>query len=120
MNLTPPPQRPSDTVGPAPSGPAAAAFLACGLGCATLGLMTVLVEASAGAKQLLAWWAPAGPLVGVSGVAVAVWLVSWAALHRLWSLREIGWPRVSWLTLALVTAGFALTFPPVYKAFGAS
>src|SRR4051812_37189182 len=54
-----------------PNGPAAAAFLACGVGSAVLGLAIVLVEASPGhVKSWLNFYDPVGPLSGKTIVAV--------------------------------------------------
>lgn len=70
-------------------GVALAAILAAGLGCATIGVMTILAEAFGAAKDWLTWWAPAGPLTGKTGMGVVVWLASWSMLHRRWQQWEL-------------------------------
>ena len=45
-----------------PNGPVVAALIAGGLGSATLGLMTVLAEASPSINDALNWWSRQGRL----------------------------------------------------------
>ncbi|HEY3247104.1 MAG TPA: hypothetical protein VGK88_02270 [bacterium] len=102
-----------------PTGPAAAALIAAGLGTFTIGLMTTLAEASAGFRSSLNFYNPSGPLSGKTGVAVVVWLISWFVLHSMWKTRnpEIG--RILTWTLVFIGLGFLLTFPPIFEAFAA-
>ena len=95
-----------------PNGPAAAAHLAAGLGCLTMGLLTWLGAWQAGIDQALALFEPVGPLSGKSSGAVLVWLLSWTVLHIAWRSRTVSFGGVLVLTLALVGLGFAGTFPP--------
>ena len=104
---------------PRPTGPAAAALVASGIGCAGLGILTVLAEASPRASQLLNLYDPVGPLGGKALGAVLVYALSWvifAALLRGKSPRLGSWVA---LTFALVGLGLLLTFPPIYKLFAA-
>lgn len=99
-------------------GPALAAILAAGLGCATIGLATVLATASESVKNLLNWWAPAGPLTGKTGIGVIIWLASWFILHHLWKNREMSsFTRIWRVGLFLIMLGFLATFPPFFELF---
>ena len=95
------------------SGAALAAFMAAGIGAFALGVVVVLNEA--GAFMVPAVYAPAGRVSGRTTVAVIVWLLSWAVLHRRWSGREIEGTRIRALTYALTTLGVVLNLPPVWK-----
>lgn len=95
-----------------PNGPGAAALLAAGIGCAALGVFTLLAEASKGIKTFFSFYVPTGALSGVSTTAIVVWLVAWFALHRAWAEREVAIARVSIAAFVLLLIGFALTFPP--------
>ncbi|MEE4111309.1 MAG: hypothetical protein V2I40_00750 [Desulfobacteraceae bacterium] len=100
------------------SGKISAAFLASGIGCLVIGIMTTGAVISAGLNNLLNWWNPAGPLTGKTGIGVAAWLISWRILHSRWrGTREVGFGKVFAATLILICLGFILTFPPVFEAF---
>jgi hypothetical protein len=97
-----------------PNGDAVAAFVAAGIGCLMLGVLTTAAEASQGLKDALNLYAPVGPLSGKTIGAVVVWLIAWGLLHRMWSggnqpLKK--WLNVTWVLLLL---GLLLTFPPVF------
>jgi hypothetical protein len=100
-----------------PTGPAAAALIAAGIGTFAVGALTSLAEASAGLKGSLNFYNPAGPLSGKTGVAIMIWLAAWIILHSSWKTRnpEIG--RIFTWTLVLIGLGFLLTFPPIFEAF---
>ena len=100
-----------------PTGPAAAALIAGGIGTLTIGLMTSLAEASEGLRTAINFYKPAGPLSGKTGISVVVWLVAWLVLNSAWKNRnpEIG--RIFTWTLVLIALGFALTFPPIFEIF---
>ena len=97
------------------NGPAAAAVLAGGIGCATLGIATTLGEASHRVGDLLNWYKPVGSLAGKTGVAVIAFLASWILLN--WGFRDRDVRFGLWATIALglVALGFLLTFPPVFE-----
>ena len=102
-----------------PNGPAAAAMLACGVGVSMFGVVVLLSEARpdmAGALNLIE---SVGPLSGKVAVAIVVWLVSWAILHKVWSSSQVGFSKISWVSFALIIAGFVLTFPPIFRLFEA-
>ncbi|MCH9021139.1 MAG: hypothetical protein IID32_00040 [Planctomycetes bacterium] len=100
------------------SGPAAAAFLAAGIGCAAVGLFTTLAQSVTVIKNMLNWWNPAGPLTGKTGLAMIVWLVAWVILHRVWKFREVAFNRIFVITLILVGLGLLGTFPTFFESFG--
>lgn len=95
-----------------PNGPGAAALLAAGIGCAALGVFTLLAEASKDINTFFNFYVPTGALSGVSTSAIVVWLMAWFALHRAWAEREVAIARVSLAAFVLLLIGFALTFPP--------
>lgn len=99
------------------TGPAAAAFIASGIGCTALGLLTALAEAVPAVKNSLNWWDPAGPLSGKTGLAVILWLASWVVLHLLWKDKPVRISKAFATTLVLIVLGLAGTFPLIYKMF---
>ena len=100
-----------------PIGAAAAAFLAGGIGSLLIGLMTTGAVLSVGLKNALNWWNPVGPLSGKTGVGVIVWGISFIILHTIWKDKEVDFNKVFIVTLALISLGFLLTFPPVFEIF---
>ncbi|MGH2605237.1 MAG: hypothetical protein ACRDG5_01475 [Anaerolineales bacterium] len=100
-----------------PNGSAAAALVAGGLGSFAVGLMTVLAETSDGLRSLLALYKPAGPLSGKTTVAVAIWLVAWAVLGRLWGDKDVDFDRAATWAFVLLGAGLVATFPPFFELF---
>jgi hypothetical protein len=100
-------------------GVASAAFVSSGIGCLVIGLMVTGAEMSAGLKNALNWWNPAGPLTGKTLVGVFVWLISWAVLHAMWKDKDMNLGKAFTATLILVAAGFLLTFPPFFELFAA-
>ncbi len=99
------------------SGVAAAAFVAAGNGCATLGQLTTLAAISEDVNNLLNWWNPAGPLSGKSGVAVIIWIASWIVLHMLWKNKAVTVQLALTVTLVLIAAGTIGTFPTFFEMF---
>jgi hypothetical protein len=100
------------------TGPAAAAFVAAGIGSIILGLLTTLAEAFPAVSNALNWWHPAGPLSGKTGLAVILWLASWIVLHLAWRRREVGIAKAFTAALVLIVLGLLGTFPVFYKMFG--
>jgi hypothetical protein len=95
-----------------PNGPAAAAILAAGIGCAAVGILAFAGDASDAIGKLLNFYNPTGTLSGVTTVAIIVWLVVWFALHRLWQTQTVSMVKVSVAAFVLLAVGFLLTFPP--------
>jgi fumarate reductase subunit D len=100
-----------------PNGPAAAAMLACGVGICLFGVLVVLGEARPGLAGALNLIDSVGPLSGKVVVAIIIWLVTWAILHKVWGRSQVGFRKISWVAFALIIAGFALTFPPIFRLF---
>lgn len=95
------------------NGAGAAAILAAGIGCAALGVFTLLAEAFDGIKSLLNFYNPTGPLSGVTTMAIVVWLAAWWLLAKKWEGRDVAMTWVSVAAFVLLAVGFALTFPPL-------
>ena len=100
-------------------GPAAAAFIAGGIGTFFVGLMTTLDEASAGLKTFLTWSTPVGPLSGKTTVGVLAWLIAWFVLNNMWKGKDYDMRRAFTITLVLIGLGLLLTFPPIFEIFAA-
>lgn len=106
-----------------PNGPVAAAFLAAGVASLVLGVFTVLNEASADINAFLQFdknfglGSGVGPLSGKVGMAVIAYVVSWVVLHLALRGKEVTFRNAFIASLVLVGLGFALTFPPLFKAF---
>ncbi len=83
-----------------------------------MGLSTTLAQAIAPVKEALTLYEPAGSLSGETTVAVAVWVVSWAALHVLWKSDQVDFGKVFITTLILIVLGLMGTFPPFFQVFG--
>ena len=108
--MTPPPQPASPAV--TSNGSAAAAILACALGCFALGVVAVAADGSKRLAALLTIYHPTGPLSGVSTVAIAFWLVCWAVFAASWRQKTVALGRVSALAFVFLALGLLLTFPP--------
>lgn len=95
------------------NGAALASFLAAGIGAFAIGFIVILNEA--GLFAVPALYAPTGGVSGRTTLAVVIWLISWAVLHRRWKNRQIESRRVHFLSVILIGLGILLTFPPVWK-----
>jgi hypothetical protein len=100
-----------------PNGPGAAAVLAAGIGCFTLGVISVLADKLPVLSRVLNVYKPTGPLSGVSTTAIVTWLVAWAVLHYRWQGRSVDLGRMTGIALLLLAGGVLLTFPPVGDLF---
>lgn len=104
-----------------PTGPAAAAFLAAGVGSAVLGLAIVLVEMSPGhVKNWLNFYNPVGPLSGKTSVAVLAFAITWLVAGIKLRNRDVRLSRWLAVSFALIGVGLLLTFPPIYGLFTAA
>lgn len=99
------------------NGPVAAAVLSCGLGCFLLGVLTVAADGSKALAAALNFYNPAGPLSGVTTVAIALWLLCWAILASRWKNKTVAFGKVSAFAFAFLAAGLLLTFPPFGDLF---
>ncbi len=95
-----------------PNGGAAAAVLAAAIGICMLGILALAGDAVPAVAHALNIWNPTGPLSGVTGLAILVWLAAWFALARSWGSRNLNFARVNTIALVLIIAGALLTFPP--------
>jgi hypothetical protein len=100
-----------------PDGPIAAALLSAGIGCASLGMLVVLAEASDDVSDLVSFYDPAGPLSGKTTIATLVWLAAWALLHGQLRERKIDVERAVRWTWILLAVGLLGTFPPFFQLF---
>ncbi|HEU5103326.1 MAG TPA: hypothetical protein VFU22_30105 [Roseiflexaceae bacterium] len=103
------------------TGEAAAAFLAGGIGCFIIGLMTTLAEVPAlvDFKNALNWWSPAGPLTGKTGVGVIAFFLTWFVAHFAMREKEVNLKTYVVVAAVLTALGFMLTFPPFFELFAA-
>jgi hypothetical protein len=95
-----------------PNGPAAAAILSAGAGCAFIGLISLAADASRPIAKLLTFYLPTGPLSGVSSVAILLWLAMWLILAKLWRAKNVALGKVNAAAFLLLALGILLTFPP--------
>jgi hypothetical protein len=108
-----------------PNGPAAAAFLAAGIGGFTLGLMVTLAEALPEFKAWLDFSANygigsgVGPLSGKTIIATVTYFAAFALFGYAWRGREVNLGRVLAIAGVLLALGFAMTFPPIFEVFAA-
>jgi hypothetical protein len=100
-----------------PTGPAAAAMVAAGIGSFAIGLLTTAAEASADLANALKFYGPSGPLSGKTSVGIVVWLISWLILGTLWKNKNSNLRSAFTWTLVLVGLGILLTFPLFFGLF---
>jgi len=103
-----------------PNGPVWSGILATGIGCAALGAIVDLAEASKSVSNALNFYNPTGDLSGKSALAVIIWLIAWAILHVRWKNRDIHSPRkIMVITLILILLALIAVFPPFFELFAA-
>jgi len=101
-----------------PNGPAWAGILAAGVGCATLGLLVDLAEASKSFSNALNFYNPTGDLSGKTILSVILWLMAWAVLHTCWKNRRIQSPgKITFITVILIVLALIAVFPPFFGLF---
>lgn len=100
------------TPSPVTNGKGAAAIMAVGIGSLVLGAFTIAGDAIPAAAAFLNIWTPTGPLSGVTGVTIVIWLLAWWLLARMWGARDISLKAVNWTAALMIVAGLFLTFPP--------
>ena len=96
-----------------PNGPGAAAILAAGIGALALGVFAFIGDGLPAIGRALNFWDPAGPLSGVTSLAVVVWLLAWYRLAHIWATRSVNLRRVNRAAFAMLIGGLLLTFPPL-------
>lgn len=95
-----------------PNGPGAAAIVSAAFGCFVLGVAALAGDASAAVAKAFNVWNPTGPLSGVTGLAILVWLASWLVLAQRWKARDLNLAVVNTIAVVLFAGGVLLTFPP--------
>lgn len=95
------------------NGKGAAAIMAVGVGSLALGVFTLAGDAVPAAGAFFNIWKPTGPLSGVTGLTIIVWLAAWFILSRRWAARDVNFKRTNLAAAAMIFAGLLLTFPPV-------
>jgi hypothetical protein len=95
-----------------PNGPAGAAILAAGTGCAAVGIFAIAAEASAAIKTFFNFYDPVGPLSGVTAAGIAVWIVSWYGFHLRWRTKTVALAGINLGAFIGLAIGLLLTFPP--------
>lgn len=94
------------------NGAAMAAFVGAGIGSFAMGLIMILSET--GVLSVPTLYEPAGGVTGRTTLAVVVWLIAWAVLHRRWRGREVEPRTLSWVIAILIGLGVVGTFPPLW------
>jgi hypothetical protein len=102
---------------PLPSGPAAAAILAGGIGAAWYGFMVCLSEWFPSVAKVFTLSKGVGPLSGKTTFGVLGFLVAWVILGQMWKSKEVGLDKVWKISLGLIIAGFVFTFPTFFLMF---
>lgn len=100
-----------------PNGGIVAAVVAAGVGCAALGVCTVVAAAVSGFADFLTLYAPSGPLTGEATVAALIYLIAWVNLHARLRDRELSLFKGFLVAMALLGVGLIGTFPPFYQLF---
>lgn len=102
------------------NGPVWAGILAAGIGCAALGALVDLAEASKSISKALTFYAPTGDLSGKTIIAIAIWIIAWAVLHARWKSRDVRSPKlVLTVSLLLIVLAMVAVFPPFFAIFAA-
>jgi hypothetical protein len=100
-----------------PNGFGTAAILAAGIGCFSLGVLTVAGDASKSFARHLIFYRPTGPLSGVSTTSIAIWLLAWAVLSFRWRTRDVALRPVLAVAFVLLGASLLLTLPAIIELF---
>jgi len=109
-----------------PNGPAAAAFLAAGIGAFVLGLTVTLHEAFPPGEGQTAFWdfsktygigSGVGPLSGKVILGTLAYVLSFVGFGFAWRGRDVNLRTVLIVSGILLALGFALTFPPIFEVF---
>jgi hypothetical protein len=99
-----------------PNGAALAAFAGAGVGAFAMGLVSLLD--AIGILPVPELYGPAGGVSGRTTLAVLIWLIAWAVMHRRWSDRDLETGGVHVAAIVLTVLGILLALPPVWSLFG--
>jgi len=94
------------------NGSGAAAILAAGAACASIGVLALAGDALPAVNKALSFFPPSGALSGVTTVSIGIWLLLWLGLDLRWRRRSVALGRINLFAFALLAAGLLLTFPP--------
>lgn len=100
-----------------PNGPGAAALLAAGIAAFLLPVLAIASDHLAAIKRTMNFYAPTGPLSGVTTTTVVLWLTLWLVLHWMWHRRMVVLKPIGIAAFLLLVLGFLLTFPPIADLF---
>ena len=95
-------------------------MISAGIGTFVLGVLTVLSEASPGAKtwlQTWEWGQGVGPLAGKTTLASLTYFACLALLWALWRNKDVNLKFAFYVGLGLGVLGALLTFPTFYQMF---
>jgi hypothetical protein len=95
------------------NGSGAAAVVSAGVGAFALATLAIAGDKSAAIARSLIFYKPAGPLSGVTTVAILIWGFTWGILDWRWRDNNVAAGRVYALALILLGLSFLLTFPPL-------
>lgn len=101
------------------TGPAAATFIAGGVGAAALGLIIPLSEAIPAFKTFLTFDKGVGPLAGKTILPMVIFLAVWAVLGFLWRGKESNMRTAITVGIVGLVIGLLGSFPPIYDLFTA-
>lgn len=107
---------------PATSGledrnPVSAAFIAAGIGIATMGALQFVAELDESFNDALAFNQALGPYSGKYVISYSAWLISWAILYPITKAGRISIRTALIITAVLVLIGAVILFPPFIGLF---
>ncbi len=101
------------------TGPAAATFIAGGVGAAALGLIIPLSEAIPAFKTWLTFDKGVGPLSGKTILPMVIFLAVWAVLGFMWRGKNSNLRTAITVGIVGLVIGLLGSFPPIYDLFTA-
>ena len=101
------------------NGPAAATFIAGGIGSAALGIIVPLSEASPAFKTFLTWNKGVGPLSGKTIIPTVLFFAIWIVLGLMYRGKNTNMRLAMTIGLVGLAVGLLGTFPPFYDLFTA-
>ncbi|MCL5997101.1 MAG: hypothetical protein M1546_13745 [Chloroflexi bacterium] len=101
------------------TGPAAATFIAGGVGAAALGIIVPLSEAIPALKTWLTWNAGVGPLAGKTIIPSILFFVVWLVLGLMFRDKNVNLRTSLAVGFVGLFIGLLGTFPPFYDLFTA-
>lgn len=96
---------------------ACAAIMACGVGCASAGLLYLLGDRFPFWNRWLSLNQSVGALSGVLCGTVVLWVIAWIASRQYWKKKTPSTKKIVPVALMLLAMGLLLTFPPFVRLF---